>query len=230
MIRARGAMVLTALLVFCQAAGAREPSLGSPQVAVLLRFEQPPGKGFFETLRREVDDIFRPAGLDLHWFRLDQQIPRRSFDRVVVVEMRGRCSVAVLDEVLQTPAGGVTLGSTAVEEGQVIPFSMLYCDLIARAVARMRGASLSRALLPSSYYRLAGRVMAHEMMHALLRSTGHQDTDCARAVVLPYELYAPARLTPAERAALRRLRADPSGISLAKGERLPAAVSGYRPK
>jgi len=63
------------------------------------------------------------------------------------------------------------------------------------------------------YWRLVGRVMAHELMHALLRRPGHDNTDCARPVIAAYDLHVEPRLHPSEIAALRNLWKPAGGQS-----------------
>jgi len=188
-----------------------------PSVGVLLRFERKPGSGFVKDLRREVEAIFRPAGLDMHWEVLDQRTQPKTYDRIVVVEMRGACNLGLINQAGGPAQERSRLGSTRVQEGEVLPFSMVDCDQIARAVWNSRGNATGRLLLPVTYRRLTGRVMAHELLHALLRTRDHRESDCARAMLITSDLPQQARLVSSEVAALRRIGLATLPSALAEG-------------
>ena len=195
------------------------PELRPPTVGVMLKFDRQPAPVFLKQLRRDVGGIFRPAGLDLTWELRGGQTRPGTYDRVVVLDFRGRCGSNRLDEAHGASTGHKRLGGTMVSDGEVIPFVMVDCDQMAAVVRSMHIPVSSKVFLPGIYNRLASRVAAHELMHALLRTTEHHPTDCMRPFVRASDLQSEARLTPAEIAALRLAgRATPS-LTLAQRER-----------
>ena len=215
------ARVAAAAVLFCWMAGAQgdppPPNLAPLKVGVMVWFEQPPQKDFLQQLRREVEEIFRPSGLDLTWELRDGKRQPGAYDRVVLLDFRGKCGSNRLDITHAASAAQPRLGGTMVHNGEVIPFAMVDCENMAAVVRSMHTQVAGKLLLPGIYNRLAGRVAAHELMHVLLRTTDHRSTDCMRPFLRATDLQFAARLTPAEIAALRLAgRASPSP-TLAQG-------------
>jgi hypothetical protein len=61
------------------------PEFLPPTVGILLRFERQPGTIFVKELRREVEYIFQPAGLDLRWEVLDGKQVSGAYNKVVLI-------------------------------------------------------------------------------------------------------------------------------------------------
>ncbi len=191
------------------------PLLQPPRVGLLLRFEHPPDSRFVKQLRREVSRLFQPSGLDFRWEVLDGGRRPGAYEAVVLVEMRGRCSDHRVFEVREEPESRVDLGWTIVNDGEVIPYSVVDCDQIAR-VTRRTGQFSDRRLLPWLFLRLAARVTTHEILHVLLQTTEHHNTDFRRSPLDSSALLLDARLSHAEVAALRRLGRNPAGTAIAE--------------
>ena len=183
-------------------AGPLSPELQPPTVGVMLKFDRKPAHAFLKHLQAEVGAIFQPAGLDLRWEILGDKKTPGTYNRVVVVEMHGRCEPV---EAAVTPSGSDRLGWTNLSDGEVLPYAALDCDQIARVVASARGPLLKRQLWPTLYVRLASRVLAHELLHALLQTSDHHETDCARSTVRSADLGYRPQLDPTEIAALRQI-------------------------
>jgi hypothetical protein len=110
-----------------------------------------------------------------------------------------------------------TLGWTRVnEDGEVTPFLMVDCDQIAALVQQTAHPPVHRTFDYGAFWRLAARVMAHELLHSLLGTPEHQPTDCARSPLLRRDLRLAARLNPQEAAALRRIGRGWQGAALAR--------------
>lgn len=178
------------------------PDLAPPRVGVMLRFEREPSPAFLQLLQSEVGSIFRPSRLDLRWEILQSGRQPGTYNRVAVVQMHGTCAPT---ETRGTSSGSLRLGWTAVNEGEVLPYATIDCDQIARVLASSRNPSVNRQLWPTIYARLAGRVLAHELIHVLLRSPEHSDSDCARSPLRSIDLDLQARLSDAEVAALKQI-------------------------
>ncbi len=133
------------------------------------------------------------------------------------MRLAGRCSAGRVgdfrpgDLPVQT-----SLGWTYVVDGDVIPHSVVDCDAVARTVAEMRGRLAPPPFLQAYYYRLAGRVLVHEMLHALLATTEHDLADFTRSPLQVTDLLSAPKLRPGQIAALRRIGRAKAGISIAR--------------
>ncbi len=219
------ARILPGLLALSFTAGAPaaplSPELLPPTVGVLLKFDRKPTPGFVKQLQKEVAGIFQPTGLDLRWEILDGKHGSKTYNRVVMIEMRGRCTPFRAVEATPqggTPEGGLSLGWTLIGNGEVLPFAVVSCDQIAVAMANMRAQMPNRQVFPSMYTRLAGRVVAHELMHTLLRTPEHHASDATRSPLHPADLDVQAQLRPEEVTALRGI-ARSQAPTLAQGEK-----------
>ncbi|HYM11480.1 MAG TPA: hypothetical protein VEU62_12150, partial [Bryobacterales bacterium] len=144
------------------------PEFLPPTVGVLLRFQRPPGNIFVKEIRREVEYIFQPAGLDLRWEVLDGSRVTGAYNRVVLVEMRGHCNPSAIRDPREFPGPNVPLGWTIVNDGEVISRVDVDCDAIGGLASAMRGRLPNSLLVERIFLRVLGRVMGHEMLHALL--------------------------------------------------------------
>lgn len=202
-------------------AGPFPDELRPPSVGIFVSWETPPSGMFLKQLRSEVEQIFRPSGLALRWETARQRRPSM-YDRVVVLKLLGRCTPArVGDFPMGSLVNGSELGWTYVVDGEVIPHSEVDCDQMARAVAEMRYRLPSQLNVANLYARLAGRVLAHEMMHVLLATRDHDAADFTRPSLRLEDLQKGARLRPVQITALQRIGKGISGLSLAgrTGER-----------
>ncbi len=179
------------------------PEYLPPTVGVMLSFEHQPPRHYLQQIQQDVAQIFRPSRLDLHWQVMQGGVQPDSFSRAVVVEVRGRCGFGRVAEVTPSHEPHVRLGWTAVNDGEVIPHVTVDCDQIAAAIAGARSQGFPRPTLPVLYHRLIARVLAHELMHALLRSTDHNSSDCLKSPLRVVDLWAPARLSAHNLEALR---------------------------
>ena len=179
--------------------------LRPPTVGVMLKFDRQPAPAFLKRLQKDVAAIFRPAGLDLRWEVLGPGREPHTYDRVVVLELRGYCSALRPLNGEPAPEGSLPLGWTLINNGEVIPFAVVSCDHMTQALAQPQLRGRHRQLLPTMYNRLAARVVAHELMHTLLRTADHHDGDCTRSPLRDVDLGGAVRLKPDEVAALRQI-------------------------
>ena len=179
------------------------PEYLPPTVGVMLSFQHPPPAYYLQRIRRDVAEIFRPAKLDLHWQLMEHGVQPASFSRAVVVEVRGRCGFGRVGEATPSQGPRVRLGWTAVNDGEVIPHVTMDCDQIAATIAGARSQGFQRQILPDLYHRLSTRVLAHELLHALLRSADHNSSDCLKSPLRLVDLRMPARLSAHNLQALR---------------------------
>lgn len=195
--------VILALLAGVVAA-APPPAVPSPQVAVLLSFQNRAVPDLVEQVRREVDGIFSPAGLTLVWQSDPPGFPPGPEQEIVRVEMRGNCRLSLVEGFAAPFRGRAALGWTRIHNGRVLPESAVECDQIARAMQSLSHQVRNRALLQRLYIKLVGRVMAHELMHALLRTADHHLAFNLEAPLRPADLLEPVRLLPFQIAALQQ--------------------------
>ena len=193
------------------------PDLPVPTVGVLLRFDRPPQPGFVNQVRLTVEQIFRPAGLAFHWAVAP---PEKEVcgHRTVLIELRGSCGPALLGDPGDTDMlRELRLGWTFVVGGEVLPSSIVDCDRIARATHQISLARSSREWRDLLYVRLAAQVMAHELMHSLLRTSDHDGADLTRSPLQLDDLRPLPHLTAAQITALRQI-----------GPRSPTVSTGGR--
>ncbi|MBI1790721.1 MAG: hypothetical protein HYR60_24595, partial [Acidobacteria bacterium] len=118
--------------------------------------------------------------------------------------LKGQCGAQRAEAPVEPPEGMVKLGWSLVAGGEVLPYSGVDCDQIAR-VAQSGAFQFPRNFRHVVYQRLAGRVVAHELVHVLLRTREHHATPLGRSPLNPASLGFDAALEPAEIAALRQL-------------------------
>jgi hypothetical protein len=136
---------------------------------------QPPA----EEMKREVNALMEDAGYSVSW-RSPGDYGRDEGDAAVIVsELKGICEVPRPGTLLEPPATGATLASTAVSNGQVLPFIAVDCATVTRLLASAlpNEAATRREFL---YGRALGRVVAHELFHALTGTREHDDGGVAK--------------------------------------------------
>lgn len=74
----------------------------------------------------------------------------------------------------------LVLGSTAVQDGQVLPYGQVFCDAL-RRVLPVAEFDIDRTRGDAILGRAAGRVLAHELYHILKQTTHHPATGIAKA-------------------------------------------------
>jgi len=212
------ARIAAAALVVSMGLGAqpvanRSEDLKPATVGVTLTFDGKPSRGFVKSLRQEVASLFRPTGLDLRWQILERGTKPGVYDRAVVLRMKGRCNASAVYDATREPQARRTLGETIISDGEVLPIVVVNCDEIARAVSDLRFQAVGPLALPNVHLRLTARVVAHELLHALLKNPDHQETDCAKALLRPADLLSVARLSAGEVAELQKI-GRPSSVGI----------------
>jgi hypothetical protein len=171
----------------------------------MLSFEHGPPRSYVQQLQRDVAEIFRSAHLNLHWEILAPHHQPGSYTRAVVVDVHGRCGFPRIGEVSPHHGANVRLGWTLVNDGEVFPHAVVDCDRIAAVIAGARTQAPHRQVLPDLYARLTARVVAHELLHALLRSADHTPSGDLKTPLRLGDLLGPVRLSHNTLQALRQL-------------------------
>lgn len=144
-----------------------------PSVGVFIDFDAAPSARSVEEMKKEAAKIMQDAGYLLDWRALRENQGREAFANVVVLKFHGKCRLeypAVVDGIEE-----VTLASTEVEDGHVLPYSDVQCDEVRKALPYAkadRQKALGLAL---------GRVVAHELYHVLAQTTRHAAAGLAKA-------------------------------------------------
>ena len=126
-------------------------------------------------MQREADTLLLPAGYSLRW--QDEYDSAINVDgELVVVDLRGPCAVPAHPSAVDV----VTLGSTAVSDGRVLPFAWIDCSALARVIETSTP-TFGRDQRQLVYGRALGRVLAHELYHILAQTMNHTESGIAKA-------------------------------------------------
>ena len=155
----------------------------TPAVAVFMDFDSKPGAVPLAVMEKEAGSLLKAFGVALDWRLLRQNHGDRTFADLVVLKFKGSCRVDTwtlsgsdFGSLGETRA----LGATAVEHGRVLPYTVVECDQVRRALAYLRpgaGATERQNALGLAL----GRVVAHELYHVLARTTNHAREGLAKA-------------------------------------------------
>lgn len=177
-MRLRAATILVTVLA--SGAVARGQHSTPARIGIYVEFEQKPSPIAVEAMQRETEALLVASGMQPAWRFLKQRDKGESFDSVVVVRFKGACrpNVETAGSEWEPFAEQVRLAATKTRSGQVLPLAEVECDNVGRAVQKLplkqRAPALGGAL---------GRVVAHELYHILLNTTGHATKGIARSVV-----------------------------------------------
>lgn len=169
----------------------------SGSVSVYLDFAGTPSLVSMDAMKTEAANLMEPAGFRLAWRQLNTNHGTEGSERVVVVHLKGTCATGAAVETPRDEDPEIILGSTAVASGQVLPYSEIACDAVRRFLPETELPG-SRADKDSAFGRALGRVLAHELYHALLRTTHHGRVGFAKAVQTPRELLSRAPIRPSD--------------------------------
>jgi len=149
-------------------------SLKHPAIGVFIDFDAAPSAKSIEAMKKEAAKLLDPAGYVLDWRALKQNRGNESFANIVVVKFHGKCRVEYPQAVASED--DVTVASTLVDKGHVLPFSDVQCDQVRKALPFARQRDKQRALGLA-----LGRVVAHELYHFLADTTKHAGAGLAAA-------------------------------------------------
>ncbi|HEY3823630.1 MAG TPA: hypothetical protein VGL82_03685, partial [Bryobacteraceae bacterium] len=177
------ARILVVLVCFIGAVlrpGLAEP-VDPPHRKLVVYLKTPSGQPQppVEEMKREVNALMDDAGYLVSW-RSPGDYGRDEGDAAVIVsELQGVCEAPRPGTSLEPPATGATLASTAVSDGKVLPFIVVDCSTVTRLLASAlpNEAAARREFL---YGRALGRVVAHELFHALTGTREHDDGGIAK--------------------------------------------------
>ena len=155
---------------------------GTP-VEVLLRNTHSTPDSILDEMKFELDALMGRAGFELTWRDTPPSSGAVRGD-LVVVELRGSCEPPATAMHAPNP---VQLGSSAVADGKILPFSWVDCTMLARALEPYltHQQKVHREL---AYGRAIARVLAHELYHVLAHTLRHTKSGLTKARFDPSDL------------------------------------------
>jgi hypothetical protein len=159
-----------ALMIACALASPGVFAEGfGPSLTVLLDFREAASRESLGEMQREVQQLLEPSGLRVELKLKSDFHSGDSFSDLVLVRFNGNCAAPV-DPMLIDERGPLAFARTS--GGQVLPFGEVACDSVRRAVetALWGGQRNNREEL---FGRALGRVVAHELVHILVRTDVH---------------------------------------------------------
>src|SRR5947208_6602589 len=97
-----------------------------PSIGVFIDFDAAPASRSVDEMKKEAGKILNSAGYVLDWRALKQNRGNESFSNVVVVKFHGKCRLEY--PLTLASQADVTVASTNVDAGRVLPFSDVQCD------------------------------------------------------------------------------------------------------
>ncbi|PWU02358.1 MAG: hypothetical protein C5B51_20920 [Terriglobia bacterium] len=177
-------IVLVAAWTAIVAACATVPEKGaSPSVAIFMDFDDKPGDASLAVMKKEADALLKPSGVTLDWRLSRANGGNETFSDLVVVKFKGRCRVEAWSQPgtdFGTLGETLSLASTSVKEGHVLPFTEVECDQIRKALAYLRP-DADQIDRQKALGLALGRVVAHELYHMLAHTTSHATAGLAKA-------------------------------------------------
>jgi hypothetical protein len=176
------------------------------------------------SFKLELGALMHHAGYQLEWREIGKSSGDAGAASLVVVELRGTCAPQTGDLAHETiPADTASLASTAVSDGQVLPFSWVSCGTLTRTLAP--ALSAQRADQRDYFYgRAIARVVAHELYHVLANEREHSDGGIAKACFTLQDLM--SSHFDFEETTLARLRPRPASEVQALAEVIDKTASG----
>ncbi len=130
-------------------------------------------------MKRELEIQLKAGDYQIEWRSLGGS--NGSEDGfIAIIELRGTCHAPKPGATLNRVSTGASLASTAVQDGQVLPFSWIYCQTLSEMLAPAL-ASTKSGQRDFLYGRAMGRVLAHELYHVLSNEREHENGGVAKS-------------------------------------------------
>jgi hypothetical protein len=155
-------------------------SLPNTELAVYLTVDSSQPSAPLESMKHEVSSLMQAAGYRVVW--RDPRTPDKLGETsdLVMLELRGSCALPAgsyrIDRAVDS---GASLAETSVGKTGVSPFSWVNCANVTRMVGPALAAE-APAQRDYLYGRAVGRVVAHELYHMMMGSTGHGNEGVAK--------------------------------------------------
>ncbi len=155
--------------------------LAAQPIEILFDFKTPPELAVVNVMKSEIREILGPAQLNLTFQRVGDIGSVAKFRKIVLIRFQGVCQSGWSVEQIQLEQPSLldypALGRTEISGGHVMPFVRIFCNEVRAFVP-----TVSRTPQQQMYGRALGRVVAHELYHALLSTVDHAHTGIARSV------------------------------------------------
>lgn len=150
-------------------------------VEVYLQTGSASTANILDEMNRELAILMQHAGFQVIGLHGSDQPPSGEAAHVVVVELRGACAVPMARSSSAEPIPPVlSLASSAVADGRVLPFSWVDCS----ALNRFLGPAISAQTAEDQAYiygRSMARLLAHEFYHVLTQTGDHTQAGICKA-------------------------------------------------
>ena len=182
-------LLATFCLLFVSVSTLRPESLAPApaSVSVYLKTNRTTSTAVLDEMKTELASLMQ--GVHLDWPVLKSSQADTTPGSAVVVELRGQCSVPWHGDAAKALKDGAPLASSATADGYVLSFSWVNCDtlssLLAPSLTDQPGARRD-----FTYGRAVARLLAHELYHVLLQTTGHAESGIAKTQLTAAELLA----------------------------------------
>lgn len=154
-----------------------------PSVAVVLEHTDRISDVMLRAMKSELSFWIAEVGYQVHW--RDPQASTSAADGdLVIVDLRGSCESPSRPE---SRPGIIQLGSSAVADGKVLPFTWVDCTQLVRAL-EPHMTQEQREQRDSVYGRAMARVLAHEFYHVLMHTLVHTARGLSKARLEPTDL------------------------------------------
>jgi hypothetical protein len=204
-------LALCCLLYVSTSAGrAESASAAGSELEVYLRGDAGSSSVVLGEMTRELDSLMQQAGFRISWRRANDVSSPGGAANLIVVDLRGACTVAAADEPAQPLPATLVLASSSVVDGRVLPFSWVDCSALNQFLGPVL-ANQPDAEQASIYGRSMARLLAHEFYHVLAQTNDHTQTGIAKARFSTADLL--AEHFEFEPVALDRLRPPAPGSS-----------------
>ena len=158
--------------------------MAASPIGVYLDFDEPPSNAAVDAMRKEASGSLDRVGIRIAWRLVSENRGNEPFERLVVVKLTGGCACGGF---LPRTREILVLGTTAVADGRVLPYSQVRCDAVRRLLPEFEYASDHR-LGDAALGRVLGRVLAHELYHAVLGTPHHSVSGLAKGFQTTDEL------------------------------------------
>jgi hypothetical protein len=172
------------ILAFAVSSSAATPVVPE-RLTVVLDFTGPHSNRSIQEMKSELQTILDSTGLELDWSS-PEEASKVTTDNLVVVRFNGAC---ILEPVPYLYDERGPLAFTHTSAGEPLPFSEVACNAVTANVrSAMTGGDYKKADLLLG--RALGRVVAHELVHMLTRSTAHSHLGIQKSALSGSELIA----------------------------------------
>jgi hypothetical protein len=177
--------------------------LAAQPIEILFDFKVPPDPAVVNVMKSEINQILEPARLNLEFQKVGDKSSMQIFRKIILIRFLGACQSSwSVDPIrLDQPAllSYPALGRTEVSDGRVLPFVHIFCNEVRAFVP-----TVSKTPRQQMYGRALGRVVTHELYHALLSTLEHTHSGIAGAVQSVRDLTGEKLML--DRASIDRLR------------------------